>query len=86
MALAFQNIEQAHLELPGLTVEGLDGGISAAKFDLQLTLADAADADGDAPMRGVFTYATDLFDERTIASFAFRFQRILEAITADAPC
>nr|GLK41572.1 hypothetical protein GCM10017611_84480 [Rhodococcus wratislaviensis] len=84
VALAFQNIEQAHLELPGLTVEGLDGGISAAKFDLQLTLADAADADGDAPMRGVFTYATDLFDERTIASFAFRFQRILEAITADA--
>ncbi len=65
VALAFQNIEQAHLELPGLTVEGLDGGISAAKFDLQLTLADAAGADGAAPMRGVFTYATDLFDERT---------------------
>ncbi|MDV7336416.1 non-ribosomal peptide synthase/polyketide synthase [Rhodococcus oxybenzonivorans] len=88
VALAFQNIEQAHLELPGLTVEGLDGGVSAAKFDLQLTLADAAgeptDTGGSAPMRAVFTYATDLFDERTIAAFAFRFRRILEAITRDA--
>ncbi|MFZ2174496.1 MAG: amino acid adenylation domain-containing protein [Rhodococcus sp. (in: high G+C Gram-positive bacteria)] len=83
VALAFQNTAPAHLELPGLTVEGLDGDMGTAKFDLQLTLADSTE-DADSPMRGVFTYATDLFDERTVASFAYRFGRILEAITTDA--
>ncbi|WP_369028317.1 condensation domain-containing protein, partial [Nocardia farcinica] len=38
--LTFQNTRQASLELPGLSVNGIDYDARLAKFDLQLTLSE----------------------------------------------
>ncbi|MER7455391.1 condensation domain-containing protein, partial [Nocardia beijingensis] len=79
--LVLQNLAPATLELPGLTVSGIDPGVSAAKFDLQITLAEQSGAQG---LSVVIGYATDLFDEATVRDFAGRFRRVLAAVAADA--
>ncbi|EKT77920.1 non-ribosomal peptide synthetase, partial [Rhodococcus opacus M213] len=82
---AFQNIEQASLELPGLSAEPLIPGVRPAMFDLSLALVERFSPDGGpAGIEGQFSYATDLFDSSTVASFADRFTRILEVVTADS--
>ncbi|ATI34074.1 non-ribosomal peptide synthetase [Rhodococcus sp. H-CA8f] len=82
--LSFQNMEQSVLRLGDLTVAGVDANTVAAKFDLQLTMVEQFDESGaPAGMAAQFTYATDLFDESTVAGFADRFGRILAAITVD---
>ncbi|WP_307718201.1 AMP-binding protein, partial [Rhodococcus coprophilus] len=74
----------AHLELPGLSVSGVDVDAQIAKFDLQLTLSEGYAQDGSPDgFRAEFTYATDLFDAVTVEGFAERFVRILEAVVAD---
>ncbi|WP_213934190.1 non-ribosomal peptide synthetase [Rhodococcus sp. B50] len=78
--LSFQNIEPARLELPELTVEALDSGVLAAKFDLQVTVEPLA---ADAGMRIALTYAVDLFDEATATALAQRFVAVLDAVAAD---
>ncbi|MDR7170526.1 amino acid adenylation domain-containing protein, partial [Nocardia kruczakiae] len=80
VALFFQNVDAARLELPGLAVEEVDFDGAVAKFDLQLTISPV---DGDREQPAVFTYATDLFDESTVAGFADRFVRLLSAVVAD---
>ncbi|QBJ95558.1 amino acid adenylation domain-containing protein [Rhodococcus sp. ABRD24] len=85
VALAFQSIEQPSLELPGLTVSGVDFDVALAKFDLQVTVADTVDADtAQTGMVVALTYATDLFDESSMRLFGERFVRILESVAADA--
>ncbi|WP_372492978.1 amino acid adenylation domain-containing protein, partial [Nocardia sputi] len=79
--LVLQNLAQATLELPGLTVSGIDPQVSPAKFDLQITLAEQPGAQG---LSVVIGYATDLFDESTVRDFASRFRRVLAAVTDDA--
>ncbi|NHE68911.1 amino acid adenylation domain-containing protein [Rhodococcus sp. D-46] len=82
--LSFQNMEQSVLRLGDLTVAGIDANTVAAKFDLQLTMVEQFDEAGaPAGMAAQFTYATDLFDESTVAGFACRFGRILAEITVD---
>ncbi|QPG88090.1 non-ribosomal peptide synthetase [Rhodococcus qingshengii] len=82
--LSFQNMEQSVLRLGDLTVAGIDANKVAAKFDLQLTMVEQFDEAGaPAGMAATFTYATDLFDESTVAGFAGRFGRILAEITVD---
>ncbi|MCD2156620.1 non-ribosomal peptide synthase/polyketide synthase, partial [Rhodococcus cerastii] len=81
VALAFQNLGQNNLTLPGLDITEFAIAETVAKFDLQLTLVEAADGHG---MNATFTYATDLFDEGTVVSFAERLTRILEAVAVDA--
>ncbi|WP_280440189.1 non-ribosomal peptide synthetase, partial [Nocardia cyriacigeorgica] len=82
--LTFQNTRQASLELPGLSVNGIDYDARLAKFDLQLTLSETQDELGEAAgMSAEFSYALDLFDESTVAEFANRLDRVLAAITAD---
>ncbi|WP_435831173.1 amino acid adenylation domain-containing protein [Nocardia salmonicida] len=81
--LAFQNMARTALELPGLTVAGVELTIPFAKFDLQFEMVEDTDRHG-AP-HGIavgLTYATDLFDADTVAGFADRFQRLLAAIVA----
>ena len=78
--LSFQNQQQAALELPGLTVGAVPDQERAAKFDLQLTLVPAPSGD----LEALLTYATDLFDESTVAMLGQRFVRILEAVATDA--
>ncbi|KAA0021586.1 amino acid adenylation domain-containing protein [Antrihabitans cavernicola] len=84
VVIAFQNLEAAQLELPGLTVSALDAGAMSAKFDLQLNVESMHNADGStAQLDAVFTYALDLFDESTVAAFGRRLVRILGAVVAD---
>ncbi|MDE1672717.1 non-ribosomal peptide synthase/polyketide synthase [Nocardia gipuzkoensis] len=78
--LDFQNTARTDLELPGLTASPLDIDTGTAKFDLHLSLAEAADGSG---LAAVFEYATDLFDPATVASFALRLRRVLDAVVAD---
>ncbi|MCX5046721.1 non-ribosomal peptide synthase/polyketide synthase [Aldersonia sp. NBC_00410] len=78
--LAFQNFEQTRFEIAGLTIEGVENPTDTAKFDLLVTLG--ADP-GGAGYGGTLTYATDLFDEATVAGFGQRLVRVLEAVTAD---
>ncbi|WP_280372819.1 non-ribosomal peptide synthase/polyketide synthase, partial [Nocardia abscessus] len=87
--LSFQNTGQNSLELPGLTVSGVDLPIDVAKFDLQLVLserdaAEAAAGSGAAPagIAAELIYATDLFDPATMAEFGRRFGRLLKAVAA----
>ncbi|OZE92056.1 non-ribosomal peptide synthetase [Rhodococcoides fascians] len=84
VALSFQNLERVKLELPGLSVEGLEAGELGAKFDLQFTVESRMDDAGEpAGLFGSLLYATDLFDEQTAASFADRLTRILTAVASD---
>ncbi|MFI9631093.1 non-ribosomal peptide synthase/polyketide synthase [Nocardia sp. NPDC051929] len=78
--LDLQNTARTELELPGLTVSGLDIDTGTAKFDLHLSVTEAADGSG---LAAVFEYATDLFDSATVASFALRLRRVLDAVAAD---
>ncbi|MEU7142821.1 amino acid adenylation domain-containing protein [Nocardia sp. NPDC046473] len=84
VVLSFQNNEQPSLELPGLTITGLDGGEIAAKFDLQVNVDPRHNADG-APgeLITAITYATDLFDESTVQALCRRLERVLTAVVAD---
>ncbi|MFI0142035.1 condensation domain-containing protein, partial [Streptomyces luteogriseus] len=83
--LAFQNMEQSALQLGDLRVAGVDATAVAAKFDLSLTVVEQFDEAGaPAGMAASLTYATDLFDESTVAGFADRFGRILAAVVTDS--
>nr|WP_245687999.1 non-ribosomal peptide synthetase [Rhodococcus phenolicus] len=84
VGFSFQNLARTSLELPGLTVSGLELDNGVAQFDLQLFLTDRYDVGGaPAGIDAVFSYATDLFDETTVTSFARRFVRVLESIVDD---
>ncbi|MGW5388459.1 amino acid adenylation domain-containing protein, partial [Nocardia sp. NPDC003963] len=81
VGFTFQNMAQSSLELPGLTVSGVDADIEVSQYDLNLTLGEISDAaDG---MSGSLTFATDLFEAATVQTFADRFVRILRAVAAD---
>ncbi|MFD6449837.1 non-ribosomal peptide synthase/polyketide synthase, partial [Nocardia sp. NPDC060220] len=78
--LAFQNTGQTSLELPGLTVSGVDLPIDVAKFDLQVVLTEKpGEASG---IVAELIYATDLFDAATMDRFGARFARLLAGIAA----
>ncbi|MGW5289891.1 amino acid adenylation domain-containing protein [Rhodococcus pyridinivorans] len=80
----FQNMEKAALELPDLTVQGLEVDNGVAQFDLQLIVSDRYDESGGADgISAVFSYATDLFDEATVRTFADRFVRLLGRIVEE---
>ncbi|MGY2060602.1 condensation domain-containing protein, partial [Nocardia gipuzkoensis] len=84
VVLSFQNTEQPALELPGLTIVGLDTDSVAAKFDLQVTVEPRHESDGTpGELITVLTYATDLFDESSVRALGRRFERILAAVAAD---
>ncbi|HLD68858.1 MAG TPA: amino acid adenylation domain-containing protein, partial [Pseudomonas sp.] len=67
------------LALPGLRLSPLERATRTTQFDLSLALND----DGEV-IAGHFEYATDLFDESTIAHWGRHFLRLLEAMLADA--
>ncbi|WP_406270143.1 amino acid adenylation domain-containing protein [Nocardia sp. NBC_00881] len=82
VALFFQNTRRPDVELPGLSVRQLDLDGVVAKFDLRLAVVPESE-DGAAGFSAKFTYATDLFDEPTIAEFAWRLERLLAAVVAE---
>ncbi|MGW5450480.1 amino acid adenylation domain-containing protein [Nocardia sp. NPDC003979] len=82
--LAFQNMARTALELPGMTVSGVDLSIPFAKFDLQFEMVEDTDRHGVPHGIAVgLTYATDLFDAATVEGIAARFVRLLTAVVAD---
>ncbi|AYJ49061.1 non-ribosomal peptide synthetase [Rhodococcus sp. P1Y] len=80
IALFFQNLETESFELPGVTIGAVGMDVTAAKFDLQVTVSD--DTSGGWTFE--FTYATDLFTESSIGRFASRLVGILEQMCEDA--
>ncbi|MFQ6329772.1 non-ribosomal peptide synthase/polyketide synthase [Nocardia sp. CWNU-33] len=82
--LDFQNTAQTSLALAGLEVSALDIESRTAKFDVQLTLTESTDSTGaPAGIAAVLEYATDLFDANTVATFAARLRRVLDAVGTD---
>uniref|UniRef100_UPI0024588058 non-ribosomal peptide synthetase n=1 Tax=Nocardia cyriacigeorgica TaxID=135487 RepID=UPI0024588058 len=79
VALFFQNMTAPTLELPGLTAAAVEFDGAVAKFDLQLTVTPMAGGG----LSAMFTYATDLFDEASVAEFAARLRRTLRAVADD---
>ncbi len=70
---------RSKLVLPGAGVEDFDIDFVTSSFDLRLDLTD----DGVGPLPAELIYATDLFDEGTVASFARRYLAVLRAVAAD---
>ncbi|WP_157113111.1 non-ribosomal peptide synthetase, partial [Nocardia speluncae] len=84
VGFTFQNLAQSSLELPGLTVSGVDIDTEVSQFDLNLILSDSYDTAGEpGGVVGYLTFATDLFDRATVQGFADRFTRLLRRIVAD---
>ncbi|WP_080606171.1 non-ribosomal peptide synthetase [Rhodococcus opacus] len=83
LALAYHNTAPVVIDLPEVSAEIVEIATHTAKFDLQLTVTESVDdAGGPGPLSCVFTYATDLFDDATVAGFADRFRRVLRAALA----
>ncbi|WP_460726874.1 amino acid adenylation domain-containing protein, partial [Nocardia heshunensis] len=81
VGLSFQNLTRSTLELPGLSVSGLDVDTELSQFDLHLIVSDIYGEDGAAQgITGILTYATDIFDRDTVAEFADRFINLLGEI------
>ncbi|MBY6568212.1 non-ribosomal peptide synthase/polyketide synthase, partial [Rhodococcus sp. BP-154] len=82
--LEFQHTARPNITLPNLDVEAMDLVDDIANFDLQLTISEAFDVSGQpAGITASFRYATDLFDEASVAEFATRYESVLRAVTAD---
>src|SRR5690606_7854356 len=84
VSIEYQNTERPHLELPHLTVTGLQLDPTVCNFDLELLLADTPTPDGTpGGLDAAFVYATDLFDAGTVTTFADRFVHLLDTVTVD---
>ncbi|MEU6672517.1 amino acid adenylation domain-containing protein, partial [Streptomyces sp. NPDC046727] len=82
--LAFQNIEQPELRLPGLTVSAEQTATTAARFDLCVYLDELHAGDGaEAGLDGVLEFATDLYDRKTAEELVARFERVLRGVVRD---
>ncbi|MBN2001946.1 MAG: amino acid adenylation domain-containing protein [Anaerolineae bacterium] len=74
----YQNMPNATLRLPGLTIENLEFHNSTAKFDLNVVVEDIEDGFDLA-----VTYSTDLFDATVIRRLAEHYRMLLAGIAAD---
>jgi amino acid adenylation domain-containing protein len=78
VSLALNNTPGGVLNLPGLCVEVLEQEGATAHFDMTLSLHEA-----DGRLVGHLSYASDLFDRRTIERMARHFMHILRGMSAD---
>ncbi|WP_431041736.1 non-ribosomal peptide synthase/polyketide synthase [Streptomyces sp. P1-3] len=84
VALTVQNNAEAVLDLPGLGTEPAPVSAPVAKFDLDMSVGEAFDAEGrPAGLRGVLVAAADLFDVSTVELFARRLEKVLQTLAAD---
>ncbi|MFI7136094.1 amino acid adenylation domain-containing protein [Nonomuraea sp. NPDC050153] len=80
--LTLQNTGEAELELPGVGASGLPVA-AAAKFDLELGLAEVAGPSGTAMgLRGSLVAAADLFDRESVERLVARWVRVLDVLTS----
>ncbi|MCX6467693.1 MAG: non-ribosomal peptide synthase/polyketide synthase, partial [Corynebacteriales bacterium] len=82
VALNLVDADRSAFSLPGVDVRAVDPPVTTTQFDLSLTVS-TGDAEAAGTPRMVFTYATDLFDEATIADLADRFVALAAAAVAD---
>ncbi|MQP66430.1 amino acid adenylation domain-containing protein [Niveispirillum sp. SYP-B3756] len=75
-----QNTPRAPLALPGLDLVPVEIDTRTAKFDLLLTLIEAADGGLD----GHWEYSTDLFDPATAQRMVDQYLSLLHAVVANA--
>lgn len=79
-----RNMAPRSLQLPGLEVFVVEGNFDQAKFDLQLSGGEVFDEHGrSGGIRPLLTYATDLFDEESVAKFAKRYLRVVDTVTTN---
>jgi amino acid adenylation domain-containing protein len=76
--LAFQTMPGNLLALPGLGVSPVELGGETAKFDLTLSVREAAGA-----LTATVEYSTDLFEPATVRRMLERFQILLEGVVAN---
>ncbi|MBV8858951.1 MAG: amino acid adenylation domain-containing protein [Acidobacteria bacterium] len=75
---AMQNTPNSEQSLSGLTLTPARSGLSAAKFDLELSLEEK-----DGRIVGWLQYNTDLYDEATARRMARHFEALLASAAAD---
>ncbi|MBF6298600.1 amino acid adenylation domain-containing protein [Nocardia amamiensis] len=73
VALLFQDLAPATADMAGVTLSEYEFDYATTPFDLSLAVVGEV-------LR--YTYATDLFDARTVEAFGARFIRLLVAVTA----
>ncbi|MEM7795315.1 MAG: amino acid adenylation domain-containing protein, partial [Cyanobacteria bacterium P01_C01_bin.118] len=76
--MILQNAPSPTLQLPGLTLSGLDLVNTTAKFDLTLIVIEIEDR-----LQCILEYNTDLFEEVTIDRLASHFHTLLMGIVAN---
>ena len=81
VAFQLQNYPEEQLKLPGITWRWIDPEYVTTHFDLTMYLYE----DGE-KLTGLLEYATDLFDEATIARLAGYFANLLQGLLADPDC
>ncbi|MDV5143318.1 non-ribosomal peptide synthase/polyketide synthase [Streptomyces sp. SBC-4] len=82
--LTLQNTAEAVVELPGLDVRALGTGPAKAKFDLDVIVGEAFDADGaPAGVRGEVTAAAELFEPDTVRRIVAGLAQVLDTLTAE---
>ena len=75
--LVLQNTPRARLELPGLTLNGLDVLHGSSKFDLNLALEET-----EAGLEGLLSYNACLFDAETVARMVAELEGLLGAVAS----
>ncbi|MFF9352784.1 amino acid adenylation domain-containing protein, partial [Streptomyces sp. NPDC014734] len=82
--LAFQNVEEPRLRLPGLTIAPEPAAAPAARFDLCVYLDESrTDIGAEAGLAGVLEFATDLYERDTAEELVARFERVLRGVVHD---
>ncbi|HSN96650.1 MAG TPA: condensation domain-containing protein, partial [Candidatus Nanopelagicales bacterium] len=72
-------------ELPGLTMQPLAGGETAAKYDLALVLSEeSVGSGGRGGIGGSLDYNVDLFDAPTMVRLLDHWRALLEGVVADS--
>ncbi|HET6707850.1 non-ribosomal peptide synthetase, partial [Amycolatopsis sp.] len=78
--LALQNTGEDPFALPGLAIGTELTGAGVSRFDLFVSVSERPDAGG---LHCAVEYSTDLFEAGTVRAVLARWERVLEAVTAD---
>jgi len=74
VSFILQNVPEADLTLPGLTLSQFNVGVAAVQFDMTMSMVETPDG-----IAGVLEYNTDLFEAATIERTLSHFQTLLDA-------
>ncbi|WP_159066409.1 non-ribosomal peptide synthetase, partial [Streptomyces hygroscopicus] len=84
VALVWQNMPSADIEIPGLLAVPEFINTDTAKFDISVHVMARRDAeDRPAHLEGGVEFSTDVFDRSTVVSLVDRLERFLKAVTSD---